>query len=113
MTQAQVADRLGVTTSMVSKYEQGEVDGSIRLATLRRAATALNAEVVCVVVPASPVAEMRLARARRVAAKHVEAVHRSMALEDQTVSVRERERQVEELAREMLEEPSTLWDDIP
>lgn len=113
LTQAQVAGRLGVTKAMVSQYEKAEVDGSITLSTLRRVAGALESDVVHVIIPRSSVSEMRRQRALEVATRHVEAVHRSMSLEAQSVSSAERKRQIEELAQQILRESRGLWDEAP
>lgn len=45
VTMEQMSVRLGVTKSMVSKYEKSEAEGTIKLATLRRAARALDSEL--------------------------------------------------------------------
>lgn len=109
LTQAQVAERLGVTKSMISKYEKAEVEGSITLATLHRVAAALESDAVCVVLPRAPVNDTRRRRAREVAARHVAAVHESMALEGQSVSEQERQRQIADLAETLLRS-GDLWD---
>jgi len=113
MTMSQMAEFLDVTKSMISKYEKAEVHGTIQLATLRKVASALDSEVVYAVVPRHPIDEMRTARARTVARRHIDAVHQSMTLEDQATSEEERERQITELTEELLEEQSRrLWDEV-
>ena len=111
MTVEQVADRLDVTKSMVSKYERAELDETITLATLRRVASALDADLMYAVLPRKSIEELRRERALTAARRRVQSVHQSMALEDQAVSAEERERQIAELADELLEErPRTIWD---
>ncbi len=112
MTVEQVAQRLDVTKSMVSKYERAEFDETITLATLRRVASALDAEPMYTVLPRKSVEELRRERALTAARRRVQSVHQSMALEDQAVSAEERERQIAELADELLKErPRTIWDE--
>lgn len=112
MTVEQVADRLDVTKSMVSKYERAELDETITLATLRRVASALDADLMYAVLPRKSIEELRRERALTAARRRVQSVHQSMALEDQAVSAEERERQIAELADELLiERPRTIWDE--
>lgn len=112
MTGEQVAERLEVTKSMVSKYERAELDETITLATLRRVASALDAELMYAVLPRKSIEELRRERALTAARRRVQSVHQSMALEDQAVSAEERERQIAELADELLIERSrTIWDE--
>jgi predicted DNA-binding mobile mystery protein A len=112
MTVEQVADRLDVTKSMVSKYERAELDETITLATLRRVASALDADLMYAVLPRKSIEELRRERALTAARRRVQSVHQSMALEDQAVSAEERERQIAELADELLIERSrTIWDE--
>jgi len=112
MTLEQAAERLEVTKSMVSKYERAELDETITLATLRRVASALDAELMYTVLPRKSIEELRRERALTAARRRVQSVHQSMALEDQAVSAEERERQIAELADELLKErPRTIWDE--
>ncbi len=112
MTGEQVAERLEVTKSMVSKYERAELDETITLATLRRVASALDAELMYAVLPRKSIEELRRERALTAARRRVQSVHQSMALEGQAVSAEERERQIAELADELLiERPRTIWDE--
>ncbi len=112
MTGEQVAERLEVTKSMVSKYERAELDETITLATLRRVASALDAELMYAVLPRKSIEELRRERALTAARRRVQSVHQSMALEDQAVSAEECERQIAELADELLiERARTIWDE--
>lgn len=112
MTMEQAANRLGVTRSMISKYEKGEAEGSITLATLRHVAAALNSELVYAITPTESIESILKRRALVVARRRIESVHQSMALEEQATSKQEREHQVEELAKELLEEhPRMLWNE--
>ncbi len=86
MSQSDLARRLGVLPSSVVKLENSERAGTVRVDTLRRAAAAIDCELVVLVVPRQPlqssVDQQRLklynARFNRAAAH--------MKLEDQAVS---------------------------
>lgn len=51
MSQADLARRMQVRTSSVAKLERSERAGSVQLNSLRRAAEALDCQVICVLVP--------------------------------------------------------------
>ena len=111
MTTSQLAERLSVSQSAISKYERSEREQAITLKTLRRVASALDCELVYAVVPRIPIRERREERAREVARRRIESVQQSMELEDQAISDEEMQRQIEELTRELLDEwPRTIWD---
>ena len=110
MSLTQLGSRLGLTRQAVSGIERREADGSITLETLRRAADALNADVVYTVVPRSPLADMRLEQARIKATENLERVAHSMRLEAQGVRPSSQSHQIEERARELADSWSrSIW----
>ena len=119
MTVRQFAARLGVTPSSIVRLERRERDDTISLGALRRAADALDCNLVYAVVPrrtvASEPAETMLdtlieARARVVATAELRRVARTMALENQAVTAADMQAQVTERATELAETPRRLWD---
>lgn len=63
MSTPELADRMSVSQQRAWKLEQSEVDGSLRLSTLRRAAEALNCRLLYVFVPEEPLEDMVLRQA--------------------------------------------------
>lgn len=110
MSAADLARRLGLTRQAVSQMEASEADGSIRLDTLRRAADALGCVLVYAVVPRTSLEEMVDERSRELAARAVEGVEHTMALEAQEGGAGDRERLVDDLA-ERLKRSRRLWSD--
>jgi predicted DNA-binding mobile mystery protein A len=110
MSSVQLAKRLGVKQPSVVALEQSEAKGTIELQTLRRVAEALDCTLVYALVPNKPLNKMVRDRARSLARKHLGPVAHSMQLEDQSVSARESEAQIDELVRDM--NPRRLWDDL-
>ncbi|MEP7000524.1 MAG: mobile mystery protein A [bacterium] len=119
MTVRQFAERLGVSPSNVVRLEQRERDDTITLGTLRRAADALDCDLVYAIVPrmatTSKANDHLLdgiieARAREVAAAQLGRVAHTMALEDQSVGYADMRAQVAERARVLAETPRHLWD---
>jgi predicted DNA-binding mobile mystery protein A len=102
MTTVQLAKRLQASQSTVVAYEQREAAGTITLATLRRAAAALDCELVYALVPRRPLREVVEERAALVARRKLAPVAHSMKLEAQGVSDDAMARQVDELARKLI-----------
>ena len=112
MTTAQLARRIGVGQPRTVEIEKGEVRGSITLNSLRRAAHALDCELVYALVPRKPLEAMVEERATILAKRRVQAVHHTMALEGQGVREPDEFEQIRALARQLAEKSSSnLWED--
>jgi len=110
MTGRQLGHRMGVTPQTVAELERSEASGTIRLATLRRAAEALDCTLVYALVPNTSLAEAVAVRARLVAARDLARVSRSMALEDQAVDDADPERRLHDYSERALR-GRDLWED--
>jgi predicted DNA-binding mobile mystery protein A len=109
MSERSFAKRLGILHGSLHKLERNERSGSITLESLRRAAEALDADLVYAIVPRKPLRATIQERARTLAKERVDPIARSMQLEDQSLSAQQLERQVKELADELEKKPSHLW----
>ncbi len=105
MSTRELAARLGVTSSSVSKLEANEASGAITLRTLQRAAAALGCRLEYSLVPEQPLDDMVMDQARRKARALVDPVSHSMALEDQGVDMDD---EIDELARDLVDRRG-LW----
>src|SRR5487761_713376 len=95
MSSEQLAKRLGVKQPTVAAIERSETRGTIELATLRRAAEALDCTLVYALVPNRKLATTVKDRARKVAAGRLKAVEHSMLLENQALPAAERDARIE------------------
>lgn len=109
MSSTALAKRLGIAHSGLLKIEKGERLGTVSLATLKRAAAALDADFVYAIVPRRPVRDTITARALQLARERVLPVTKSMQLEDQSLTDEQIERRIDELARELESRPRHLW----
>jgi predicted DNA-binding mobile mystery protein A len=112
MTTAQFARRLNVSQPRVVALERSEVNGSVTVATLQRAAEALGCRLVYAIIPERPLADTVRDRADQIASRLTNAVAHSMRLEDQEVTSSDaakelHDREVERLFRR----PARLWDE--
>ena len=103
MSSRQLAARMGLSQPAVSQLERSEVAGRIRLDSLRRAAAALECELVYSLVPRVSLEETLDTRARALA-------RRDLASFGGTRNQDEDERDVEALAA-TLRDAGRLWDD--
>ncbi len=67
MTAAQLGSRMGISQVAVTQLEQREMEGTISVESLQRAARAMDATAHCVFVPTSTLEDTVLRRAREVA----------------------------------------------
>jgi len=112
MTATQLARRLGTTRQAVSDLERREVLGTVTLGALKRAAEALDCDVVYALVPRTNLRVMRERQAQRQAERQMAPIAHSMGLEAQYVPPEEHRQQVAERADELLRSWSRrLWDD--
>lgn len=112
MTAEQLGRRLGVSKQRALALEKAEASGGVTLASLERAARALDCRLVYAVVPRKPLEALAEERARSRARRQLQATSHSMALEAQGVDAEDEQAQLEALARRLLEGPgSALWDD--
>lgn len=109
MTTAQLAKRMGVRQPSVVALEQSEVRGTIELATLRRAAEALDCTLVYALIPNKPLEATVRERARAFARRRWRPVEHSMLLEDQQVTRDDSDDQLDDIIRET--NPRRFWDE--
>ncbi len=65
MSSSELASRMGVGQSTISGLEHGEVLGTIKLGTLKRAAAALECDLVYYLAPRGSLEDVAQAQARR------------------------------------------------
>ena len=111
MTTAQLAARTGVSQSRVPRIEQGEVQGSVTLKTLRTIAEAMDCTLVYALVPNDSLEQMVRKRAAAIAVQHLKRTNQTMKLENQAVSQRDLDAEYTRLFRELMnDDPRRLWD---
>jgi predicted DNA-binding mobile mystery protein A len=108
MSGTQMSRRLGVTRQGMLEIERSEAAGTITINSLRKAADALDCELVYALVPRTSLAHTVASRARQVAERDLKRVGQTMALEDQASTPQEREELLEDYIREHVREKD-LW----
>lgn len=95
MTRAQLAKQIGIRQQSLSQIENSEIDGTIKLDTLRKAAEALDCHVIYALVPNQPLEDKVSRRARKIAEQRLSRISHTMALEAQDETSRDRQDRVE------------------
>jgi predicted DNA-binding mobile mystery protein A len=108
MTTEQLAKRLGVKQPSVVAIERSEARGTIELATLRRAAEALDCTLVYALVPNEPLEAAVRARARAFLRRRRAPIEHSMLLEDQSVKGKNSETRLDAIMRDT--NPRLFWE---
>jgi predicted DNA-binding mobile mystery protein A len=112
LTTKQFARRLGVSQPRVVALERGEVDETVTLASLRRAAEAMDCQLVYAMVPKRPLVDMLRERAEVKADEQIAGVNHTMRLENQALTADDQRRQREILIDQLLRgNLSRLWDE--
>ena len=110
MTTAQLAARIGVTQTRVSRIEKDEVGDAITLKTLRQAAAAMDCTLVYALVPKDSLEQMVRKRASVIADERLARTHHTMKLENQALASRDLDSARVRLVRDLVEgDPRRLW----
>lgn len=108
MTLSDLASRVSVDTSTLSRIEANEAAGKSNLETLQKLAEALNCELVYALVPKSGLQASVDRQAREVAGAYVFRTQQTMAFEEQSLRAEELESLTDQLASELIDSKG-LW----
>jgi len=112
MTTTQFGRRMGVSQPRALEIEKNEVKGTLTLDSLKRAAQALNCQLVYSLVPNESLDSMIQTRAEALAKSRLKHTAHSMSLEDQTVGKTEQEEALQKLIQKLSEKSgSELWEE--
>ncbi len=108
MSSTDLAARIGVSQQTVPDLEQSEIRDTIKLETLRRAADALECDLVYFLLPRTSLNETVKKQALRKAANHLDPLAHHSRLEDQAVTDDDATAQLDELAAGFIDRRG-LW----
>lgn len=112
MSQAVLAERLGVSAAAVNKLEHAEVHGGITTAKLAEVAAALDCTLVYALVPRSTLEQAVLTQARAMAEEVLGYAARTMALEAQEIEGDRQREAVDRYTQELVAKGS-IWREAP
>ncbi len=110
MTSNDLASRVGVNQSRIIHMEQAEVDGNIKISTMKKIADALEMDFVYAFVPRTSLNDMVREQARLLALKKMERLDHTMRLEMQELSSEEKEKALKDMIDKILiDERKDFW----
>ena len=109
MSAEQLASRMNVSTTSVRSMEANERTGRVQLATLQRAADALDCDLVYALVPRQSLDRKVEEQAINRVSPALSRLERTMLLEDQSPSAQGRARLLQEAIDAAIDRPG-LWD---
>lgn len=111
MSTTQLAKRVGIDQSRISRLENAEIDGDLKLSSLKKIAEGLNMRFVYGFIPQSSLEDLVKEQARKIAQKRMGRVNHTMRLEDQELTVEEKAKAFDDLVLKILVEDSKdFWD---
>ena len=110
MSRADLGQRMGVSVTSVLSLEQREREGKAQVDTLRRAAEALECDLVYALVPRRQLETIVSDRAALLASRQLARLVHSMALEGQAVLPDPQREQMAIQAERLIDRPG-LWRD--
>ena len=112
MTGEQLAARLNVNKQRVSRIQQDEKLGKVKLETLRNVADAMDCILVYGFVPRDSLEQTVRNQACLVAKKRMARSNQTMRLEKQELSEKEKQKALKDLVEDIMNEmPKSLWDE--
>lgn len=112
MTAKQLARRLQVAQQAVARIENNELAGAVTIKTMRRVAEGLDCVFVYGLVPRSSLESTLRTQANQVAARRLAQASQTMALEDQALSNKEKNKVLFKTLNELADmPPSNLWNE--
>lgn len=110
MTTTQLAKRLGVHQSRVVHIEKAEPRDAITMSSLRKAAHAMECELVYAIVPRTSLQDIIQQQAHKIAKQMLARVDQNMLLEKQELTPEQKAEQLKDLIEELLKgDPKIIW----
>jgi predicted DNA-binding mobile mystery protein A len=110
MSAQELANRIGVDQSRITRIEAAERDGQVKLSTLRKVAQGLEMEFFYGFVPKGTLEEMVREQAKKIALERLQRLNHTMRLEMQELSDEEKNNALKDMIDKILiDEPKDLW----
>jgi len=110
MSAYQLGKRSGLDQSRISRLENAEKKGNLKLSSLRKIAKGLKMRLVYGFVPEGSLEEMMRAQAKAIAIKSMERLDSTMNLEQQGLSQEEKQKALEDMIMKiLLDQPKDFW----
>lgn len=113
MTTAQLGRRIGVSQPRALNIERAEIEGTLTLTSLERAAHALDCRLVYALIPKESLNDMVRGQAEKLAIARLRSIQHTMGLEDQALSKEDAKTHLNELIDRIAKESnSKIWEEL-
>lgn len=110
MSTAQLGKKVGIDQSRISRLENSEVNGNIKLSSLQKVAQGLGMEFVYGFVPHMTLEEMVRKQAQKIALERMNRLNHTMALELQDLSDEDKKNALKDMIDKILiDNPKDFW----
>ena len=111
LSAAQLGKRVGIDQSRISRLENAEKRGDLKLSSLQKIAKGLNMKFVYGFVPEDTLEVMVRDQARRFALKRLETLDHTMRLEAQGLSPEGKQKALDDMIEKtLIDNPKDFWD---
>jgi len=110
MSSNDLAKKVGIDQSRISRLENAEKDGNVKLSSLQKIAQGLDMEFVYGFVPKNTLETLVREQARKIAGEKMKRLSHTMRLEQQELPEKEKESAVKDMIDKILiAEPKDFW----
>lgn len=110
MTTADLAKRVKLDQSRITRLENAEIDGDLKISSMKKIAQGLNMKFVYGFIPEDSLEQIVQDQARKIAQKKLMKVDHTMRLEDQELNQIDKEKSLEDLIQKiLLNDMKGLW----
>ncbi len=111
LSASQLGKKVGIDQSRISRLENAENAGDLKLSSLQKIAKGLNMKFVYGFVPEATLESMVREQAKRIALRRLETLDNTMRLEKQALPEDEKRKVLEDMmTRIMIDQPKDFWD---
>lgn len=111
LSTAQLGKKVGIDQSRISRIENAEMTGEVKLSTLMKIAKSIDMQLVYAFVPKNSLEDMVHQQARQIALKRMKRLNNTMRLEEQELSTEQKQKTLEDMVNKiMIDEPKDFWD---
>ncbi|MBF0512359.1 MAG: mobile mystery protein A [Candidatus Omnitrophica bacterium] len=108
----QLGKKAGIDQSRISRLENAEKNGNLKLSSLQKIAQALNMKFVYGFVSKNTLEQLLREQALKIARKRLKRLNDTMLLEKQTLSSSDQEKALNNMIdRILIEQPKDFWDE--
>lgn len=111
LSASQLGKKVGIDQSRISRLENAENSGDLKLSSLRKIAAGLNMKFVYGFVPEGTLESMVRDQAKRLVLRRLETLNNTMRLEKQALSTDDKKKALEDMIdKTLIKQPKNFWD---